>query len=355
MVREVSARVPGDRGPVIAIVGPTASGKTALSIDVARALDGEIISMDSRQVYRRMNVGTAKASASQQQAVPHHGLDLAEPDERFSAGRFARMARQRIDAIRERGHVPMLVGGTGFFLRALTNPIFREPEMEPDRRRALQAYLEGLPPERLRAWLERLDPEAAERLSGSGGRQRVLRALEMPLLTGQRLSWWHRHGEPEAAPLRPLVFVLDLPREQLYGAINRRVDDMVTAGLVDEVRDLVAAGYDERSPGMNATGYIELLPFLRGEVPLDEALDRIRANTRAYARRQLTWFRHQLPQGAVWLDAARPRSELVSEVVERWRSEAGVGAGRHLPRGENGSGAPFRAPFGRADAHDEVE
>jgi tRNA dimethylallyltransferase len=303
----------------LAIVGPTASGKTALSIEVARRLDGEIISMDSRQVYRGMDVGTAKATPQQQAAVPHHGLDLVEPGERFAAGEFARRARRWIEEIHGRGRVPLLVGGTGFFLRALTNPIFREPELEPRRRRRLQAYLAEMQSERLHAWLTALDAETAARLTGWGGRQRLMRALELPLLTGRPLSWWHRHAPAEAPPLHPLVVVLEVPRERLIGTIDARVGEMVEAGLLDEVRRLRDAGFDERSPGLNATGYVELLPYLRGERELAAALELIRANTRAYARRQVTWFRHQLPPGAVWLDATQPREAMIEEVVRLWR------------------------------------
>lgn len=304
----------------LALVGPTASGKTALSLEVARALDGEIVSMDSRQVYRGMDVGTAKATPEQRAAVSHHGLDLVDPDARFSAGKFARRARGWIAEIRARGRVPMLVGGTGFFLRALTHPIFREPELDPARRAALADHLERLDDGALLAWLEALDPETAVRLRAGGGRQRLLRALELPLLTGRPLSWWHREAPPEAPPLRPLVFVLDPPRERLYRAIDGRVGEMAEAGLVDEVRGLMERGYGPGDPGMNATGYVELLPHLRGEIPLEAALEAVRKNTRAYARRQLTWFRHQLPGGAVWLDATRPRAELADEVARSWRA-----------------------------------
>lgn len=308
-------------GPdALAIVGPTASGKTALSIEVARRLGGEIISMDSRQVYRGMDVGTAKATAEQRAAVPHHGLDLVDPDERFGAGEFARRARRWIEEIRERGRIPILVGGTGFFLRALTHPIFREPELDPERRAALQAHLEGFGTATLHEWLRVLDPVTAARLRSWGGRQRLLRALELPLLTGRPLSWWHREAPPEETPLRPLVFVLDLERERLDAAIGARIRDMVEAGLVAEVRGLLERGYTASDPGINATGYIELLPALRGEIALEEALEQVRRNTRAYSRRQLTWFRRQLPPGAVWLDAARPREELADEVVRRWRA-----------------------------------
>lgn len=308
----------GSPGPAIAIVGPTASGKTALSIEVAKRLNGEVISMDSRQVYRGMDVGTAKATAEQRAAVPHHGLDLVDPDHRFSAGQFSRLARGWLEEISARGRVPLLVGGTGFFLRSLTNPIFQEPPLDPERRQALQAYLEALAPEALHRWLRALDPETAGRLRGWGGQQRLLRALELPLLTGRPLPWWHRHAPPEAPPLSPLVFVLRPARDRMDAAIDARVDEMMRAGLVEEVQSLLERGYDPGDPGLNATGYVELIPALRGEVSLEEALDRVRRNTRAYARRQLTWFRHQLPPGAVWLDADRPREALAADIVERW-------------------------------------
>lgn len=313
---------PPTSNSALALVGPTASGKTALSLEVAERLGGEVISMDSRQVYRGMDVGTAKATAAQRARVPHHGLDLVDPDERFGAGEFGRRARRWIAEIRARDRVPLLVGGTGFFLRSLTNPIFREPPLDPERRRAVQRYLEALDPARLHDWLRALDPETGERLRSWGGRQRLVRALELPLLTGRPLSWWHRAAPPEAPPLRPLVFVLDMPRDRLDAAIDARVSDMVDAGLVEEVRGLLERGYGEGVPGMNATGYAELIPALRGEVELGEALERVRKNTRAYSRRQVTWFRHQLPAGSVWLDATRPREDLADEIARRWHAAA---------------------------------
>jgi tRNA dimethylallyltransferase len=299
----------------IAIVGPTASGKTALSIEVAERLGGEIISMDSRQVYRGMDIGTAKATAEQRARVPHLGLDLVTPDERFSAGEFGRRARAWIEDIQARGRVPILVGGTGFFLRSLTHPIFAEPPLDPGRREALRAWLSRLDTAELHHWLDALDPGAAARLRDWGGRQRLLRALELPLLTGRTLAWWQATSPAEAEPVEVDVFVLDPPRDRLDLAISSRVDDMLEAGLLDELRGLMDRGYAEHHPGMNATGYVELIPALRGEIPLEVALDRVRKNTRAYARRQLTWFRNQLPPGAVWLDATRPPGELVTEIA----------------------------------------
>ncbi|MGI9189139.1 MAG: tRNA (adenosine(37)-N6)-dimethylallyltransferase MiaA [Longimicrobiaceae bacterium] len=315
-----AARPPAE---AVAIVGPTAAGKTALSVAVARRLDAEVISMDSRQVYRGMDVGTAKASAEQRAAVVHHSLDLVEPDARFTAGNFARLARRLVPEIRARGNVPLLVGGTGFYLRALTRPLFTEPPLDRDRRRLLGDWLGALDDATLRRWLASLDPPTALRLSRSGGRQRLLRALELPLLTGRPLSWYHARPTTER-PLPLLVFVLVPERAALRAAIDARVDDMAAAGLVDEVRSLVRQGYRAGDPGMSATGYAELLPFLAGETTLEEAFEQVRANTWRYARRQLTWFRHQLPADAVRLDAARPNGDLAEEIAEAWHINSRV-------------------------------
>ena len=310
-----------DDGPdALVLTGPTGVGKTGLSLRIAERLDAEIVSADSRQVYRGMDIGTAKVASGARARVPHHGVDVVDPGERYSAGRFARDARRWIRAIRARGRVPMIVGGTGFFIRALTDPLFREPPMDRERREALKAYLSERDDAELAAWLEALDPEGAERLSGEGGgagRQRVLRTLEMALLTGRPLGWWHEHRAAERKGLDALTFVLSLPRDVLYDRINRRVDAMLEAGLVAEVEGLLE-GYPIDAPGMTATGYPEIAAHLRGEASLEEAADRIRRKTRGYARRQLTWFRNQLPEPVVWLDGTRPTDELVDEVVERW-------------------------------------
>jgi tRNA dimethylallyltransferase len=302
----------------LGLLGPTASGKTALSLAVARVLDAEIISMDSRQVYRGMDIGTAKVSSEERAAVPHHGLDLVDPNETYSAGRFAREARGWIREIRERGRVPLLVGGTGFFLRALTDPIFREPALDRDRREALRGWLRRRPAETLAAWVRRLDPTRAQ-IAEQGGRQRLGRALEIALLTGRPLSWWHRSAGPDAEPLSGVTVLLTLPREELDRRIEARVHTMLEGGLVDEVRALVAAGYTQEDPGMTGTGYREVLKHLSGEWSLERTRAEIRAATRKYAGRQLTWFRNQLPPGTVTLDARAPLDEQVAGVIEAWR------------------------------------
>jgi tRNA dimethylallyltransferase len=212
----------------------------------------------------------------------------------------------------------MLVGGTGFFLRALTHPIFQEPPLDPEARERVTRLMERLDDAELHRWLAALDPVSAEKLRSWGGRQRVMRALEVPLLTGRTLPWWHANSPPEAPPVSVLPVVLQVPRDRLYEGINRRMTEMAAAGLEDEVRALVAR-YGEDAPGLNAHGYAELMPYLRGERTLEEALELARKNTRDYTRRQLTWYRTQLPPGALWLDADRPRAELADEVVRAWR------------------------------------
>lgn len=312
----------GESG-VLAILGPTASGKTAVAVEVARMLDGEIISADSRQVYRGMDIGTAKPSRAERAGIPHHGFDMVAPGERYSAGRFARDAWCWIDAIQERGRVPIVAGGTGFFLRALTHPMFDEPDASAEAREAIKRVLDQFPQERLVEWADALDPTGGWGSGRRGGRQRAARAVEIALRTGRPLSWWQKQ-EPRGRVLAPMVFVLELPRDVLYDRINRRVDVMLESGLVEEVRRLKEQGLTAADPGMNATGYVEVLRYLEGDTGLDTAAEQIRAATRRYARRQLTWLRHQLPDNAVRIDANAPAAEVGAAIVLRWREEQEV-------------------------------
>jgi tRNA dimethylallyltransferase len=301
----------------LALVGPTASGKTALSLAVARRLDAEIISMDSRQVYRGMDIGTAKVTEAERSGVPHHGLGLVDPDERYSAGRFARDARRWIEEIRARGRVPLLVGGTGFFLRALREPIFAEPELDPVRLEALRTYLRDRPREELAAWVRRLDPERAE-LAVEGGPQRMSRTLEVALLSGKPLSRWHRDAPREAPPRPGVVVCLEIPRAVLAERVDLRTRRMVEAGFVEEVRGLLDRGYGPGAPGMTGTGYREVARHLLGEASLAEAVEEVARRTRQYARRQATWFRHQLPDDTVRIDATAPFDTQVEKVLDAW-------------------------------------
>ncbi len=310
----------------LAIVGCTGAGKTALSLLAARELDAEIISMDSRQVYRGMDIGTAKATPRERALVPHHGLDIRDPGERYSAGDFGRDARRWIAAIRSRGRVPLIVGGTGFFLRVLTDPIFREPPLHPGRRAALEAALESLPRPELERWVRVLDPDRAP-VAIAGGCQRMLRTLSVTLLTGQKLSWWHVRHPTEGKPLAGVVCRLRLPAEVLGQRIERRIRDMLAAGFLDEVAGLLRAGYTPDDPGMNGVGYREMANHLTGAITLDEAVERTCGATRRYAKRQRTWFRHQLGRDVVKVDGEAPLEDQVATVVDAWRERCSVTEG----------------------------
>ena len=305
----------------LALVGATASGKTALSFELAQRLGAEIISMDSRQVYRGMDIGTDKASPKDRRGIPHHGLDLITPSERYSAGQFARDARRWIAEIQKRGRLPLLVGGTGFFLRALTEPIFSEPEMDGARREALGRILEDMTPETRVQWVRRLDPERAP-VAEAGGRQRILRSLEVALLTGRPLSWHHRHACPEA-PAEPLSVVwLRVPRPLLNQRIEHRVHRMFEGGLLAEVDRLLRSGVNLSSPGMSGTGYQEAAAVLLGELSLTEAVTHVIQRTRQYARRQETWFRHQLPPEQTYtLDGTLALDRQADAVLSYWAQQ----------------------------------
>ncbi len=298
------------------ITGPTGTGKTRLAVEVAERVGAEIISADSRQVYQHMDIGTAKPSAELRQRVPHHGLDLLNPDEGYSAGRFARDAWRWIEEARARGRGALVVGGTGFFIRALLTPLGPEPDCDPRRRAQLRDYLTRRPIADLRRWLIRIDPSRGAQLEHEGGPQRLSRSLEVALLSGRRHSWWLSRP-PETAALQAPVVCLHLPREELYRRIEDRLDRMLAAGLLDEVRRLRAA-YGADAPGLKSVGYAEMISHLRSDLSLAEAVEAAKRSTRRFARRQLTWFRHQLPADTLWLSAELPRHELADRIVAYW-------------------------------------
>lgn len=309
--------------PVLVITGPTASGKSALALAVAERLNAEIISMDSRQVYRGMDIGTAKPSRAEQQRVPHHGIDLIDPGERYSAGQFARDARAWIDDIRGRGRTPVVVGGTMFFLRALEQPLFDEPELDAARRDALRAYLNAVDIDVLRTWASLVAEQPDDAcVALPADRQRLARLVEIATLTGRPLSEWHR-ASPPSPGIPVITFVMTLERADLYRRIDERVRDMVRTGFVDEVKALLASGHTAGDPGMNATGYLELVPHIAGDRTLEEAVGLIQAASRRYARRQLTWLRTQMGPASYELDGTRPVPELADIVIARWRGAAG--------------------------------
>jgi len=291
----------GPLPPLLAVIGPTCVGKTSLSIRLAEAVGGEIISADSRQVYRGMDIGTAKATPEERARVPHHLLDIVDPDEPLSLAEFQEMACGAVDEVLGQGRIPLLVGGTGQYVMAVLEG-WRVPRVPPDddlrRRLYHQAEQEGA--EALHARLQRLDPVAAERIDARNVR-RVVRALEVCLLTGQPISEQQGKLPP---PYRLLILGLTLPRPGLYRRIDERVNRMLEAGLEGEVRRLVAQGYRFHLPAMSGVGYGQFAPYLAGEQNLEEVVQEIKRVTRRFVRQQATWFRATDPR-IQWLDIAQ--------------------------------------------------
>ncbi len=298
------------RVPVI--VGPTAVGKTAVALALATRLPVEVVSADSRQVYRRLDIGTAKPTRKEQARVPHHGLDVVEPGIRYSAGRFARDAVSWIEEARSRSKLPLVVGGTGLYVRALAEGLFREPELDPARRRALDAFAARLEPLELLRWAGRLDPGFR-----GGGRQRASRAIEVALLTGRPLSHWQEAARIGGA-IRPWYVVLTVPRQVLHQRIARRAEEMVRRGLIEEVAAVLAEGHPPSAPGLDGIGVREAVEYLHGRRERDSVAGAIAVSTRQYAKRQETWFRHQLAGDVVTLDATRPPDKLAAEIARLW-------------------------------------
>jgi tRNA dimethylallyltransferase len=312
-----------DRPFVPVIVGPTAAGKTAVAVALAERLPLTVISADARQVYRDLDVGTAKPGPAVRRAVPHVGLDVVAPGERYSAGRFARDAAGWLEQARRAGRQAVVVGGTGFYVRALADGLFREPPLDAGRREPVRVWATGLAPAVAAHWAARLD-----RGFGGGGRQRAVRAIEVALLTGRPLSWWQREARAGGA-MQPWYVRLTLPRETLARRIATRVDAMLAGGLVDEVEGLLRRGVPPDAPGLDGVGYREVVAMLQGRLAAGALRDAIVAATRRYAKRQETWFRHQLRRAGggggrdqeadVWtLDASRPAAALAAEIAGRW-------------------------------------
>lgn len=296
--------------PVIA--GPTAVGKTALSLDLARFLGAEIISIDSRQVYRGMNIGTAKPSADDLEAVRHHFVDERAIDEPISAGAFAAEAWRRIEDIHRRGKAVVAVGGSTLYLQALTRGIADVPAVEAEVRQQLMVRLEKEGGEALFRELQAIDPASAETMDPTKS-QRLVRALEVYYQTGLPIS--HFHGRHIDAPYDFDVNVLSRPRAELYRRIERRVDTMLEEGLIDEVRRILADGYSPDAAALQTIGYREPIAHLRGEYDHDEMVRLLKRNSRRYAKRQLTWFRRD--DAYRWLPAETPASELVADLALR--------------------------------------
>ncbi|HTX19363.1 MAG TPA: tRNA (adenosine(37)-N6)-dimethylallyltransferase MiaA [Bacteroidota bacterium] len=274
---------------ILIITGPTASGKSALALEVASILPAEIISADSRQVYKLLSVGTAKPSPEDLRKVPHHLVDFLSPEQHFSAGDFSALGRKCALDIQSRHKLPIVVGGTGLYIRALVDGLFSGPGRQQEIRDKLETRLATEGSEKLLGELRQVDPESASRMLPSNQR-RIIRALEVYYATGKSISSHHR--EQKSKPLFDPIYVgLDWRREELYRRINARVEAMLTAGFLDEVKGIVSAGYDGSFKSLQTVGYKEALSYLRGELEYDRMVELMKQSTRRFAKRQLTWFR----------------------------------------------------------------
>ncbi len=303
---------------VLGLVGPTASGKSGLALRAALALGGEIICMDSMQVYRGMDIGTAKPTREERALVPHHMLDVVAPDTPYSVAEYREQAAAAIAAVLARGHLPILCGGTGLYLRALSqNPQLGGAPADPAIREKWQALAEQSGNEAVHAALMERDPESARNLHPNNLR-RVIRALEVLELTGQPFSA-QRLQSPEERPYDLRLFALDWPRETLYRRVEERVGRMLDAGLVTEVRALLDSGLDPAAQSMQGLGYKELVPYLRGEMPLLDCAELLSRRTRNYAKRQLTWFRSD--RRVRWLEGAAGARASLQHIIKETVSD----------------------------------
>jgi tRNA dimethylallyltransferase len=298
---------------LLAIVGPTAVGKTAVTLVCARLLGGEIVSADSMQVYRGMDIGTAKPTPEEMAAVPHHLIDVVDPDADFSVGLYKEMAETAIEDIFRRGRQPILVGGSGMYVRAITGTwgMTRAPKDEALRERLREeARTAGLPA--LHARLAAVDPDAATRIPPAD-EKRIIRALEVYELTGTTINQFHQLDQQKEPAYDTCMVGLTIPRADLNARIETRIDQMMQAGLLDEVARLRAAGYDSHHTSMKAIGYSHLLSYLNGDLDLDETLRLFKRDTRRFAKRQMTWFRAE-PE-IRWVDVQHRMPAEVAEII----------------------------------------
>lgn len=310
--------------PLIVLTGPTAVGKTALSIELAKMVGGEILSADSMQVYRGMDIGSAKIRPREMQGVPHHLVDVLDPVQEFNVVVFQKLCRQAMEGIYGRGHIPILTGGTGFYIQALLRDIdFTENEENTEYRRQLEQLAAVKGSQVLHEMLTAVDPAAAQAIHAHNIK-RMIRALEFHYLTGEKIS---EHNEREAerqSPYRYCYFVLNDDREKLYQRIEIRVDQMLEEGLVEEVRRLMDQGCRRDMVSMQGLGYKEILDYLEGDITLEEAVYRIKRDTRHFAKRQLTWFRRE--KDVIWIN--KPDfgydDRKILEVMRRRLQEAGI-------------------------------
>lgn len=297
---------------VIAIVGPTAVGKTALSIELAKKLDGEIINGDSMQVYRELNIGTAKITQEEMEGIPHHLLDILAPTESFSVADYQQVVREKITEIQARGKMPIIVGGTGLYIQAVLYDFrFTEEKIDDEVRAAYYADLEKVGPEAMHARLAVVDPDTAKTIHPNNTR-RVIRALEMAEHSDVKKSHEAQH-QGERALYNHLIIGLNMDREKLYGRINLRVDRMLEQGLIEEVRGLYDRGIRDVQ-SIRAIGYKELYDYFDGRETFEQAIENLKQNSRRYAKRQLTYFRNKM--AITWYDSFSAKEQLFKDIFQ---------------------------------------
>lgn len=311
-----------EKKPLVILTGPTAVGKTALSIKLASEIGGEIISADSMQVYRQMDIGSAKIKPEEMDGIPHHLIDILEPEEEFNVCFFEKLALEAMEQIYERGHIPVVVGGTGFYIQALLYQIdFTEEETDTAFRDKLWQLGEEKGNHYLHELLRKVDPESAEEIH-ENNRKRVIRALEFYENSGKPISTHNKEQRQKTSAYNSCYFVLTDDRKKLYERIESRVDQMLSKGLVDEVRTLKERGCNASMVSMQGLGYKEILEYLDGRCSLLEAVEKIKKETRHFAKRQLTWFRRE--KDVIWLDKqafAYDEDAVLSCILENLRKK----------------------------------
>lgn len=300
---------------VLVILGPTAVGKSKVALEIADKLNGEIVSADSRQLYRYMDIGTAKPSREEQNKVFHHLIDILNPDERFSAADYAKQARVAIEEIFKRNKQPIVVGGSGLYIRALMEGFFEGPSADVRIRKQLKQLATDYGKMHLHNKLKTIDPISAHRIHPNDTKK-IIRALEVYQLTGMVLSQLQKKEDNVLSGLMFVKTGLNLERKKLYQKINQRVDEMLHKGLLEEVEKLSQMGYTRQLNALNTVGYKEMFSYLQGEITLGEAIAKIKQNTRNYAKRQMTWFKKD--REIVWFDA--DELDLIDKMAAFFRS-----------------------------------
>ncbi|HSK70872.1 MAG TPA: tRNA (adenosine(37)-N6)-dimethylallyltransferase MiaA [Pyrinomonadaceae bacterium] len=303
-----------NKNPIYAIVGPTASGKTEIGVELALKIGGEVINCDSVQIYKEIEIATAKPGEAEKRGVPHHLIDYVSPEINYTAADWARDAAEKIGEIEARGNIPILVGGTGFYLRALRQPFFESPKTDEKLRERLREIREKKGAEHLHKLLQRVDRASAEKLFPRDY-VRTMRALEVYFQTGKCLSELQpQRLEPPEFAERIKIFVLNPPRDLLYERINRRAEKHFQNGLVEEVKTLKESGLSDDTNALGAHGYRRVCEYLRGERTLESAIEQTKQDVRNYAKRQLTWFRRE--PGVIWLEGFGDEPETQEKLRE---------------------------------------